>query len=58
MAQKVTVSDPYLENITAQIQEIDEQIKAANKKLFDRKAELETIKTHYIKFKKSMLGGK
>lgn len=58
MAQKVTVSDPYLENITAQIQEIDEQIKAANKKLFDRKAELETIKNHYIKFKKSMSEGK
>jgi peptidoglycan hydrolase CwlO-like protein len=58
MAQKNTVSDPYLENITAQIQEIDEQIKAANKKLFDRKAELETIKTHYIKFKKSMLESK
>lgn len=58
MAKSATVSDPYLENITAQIQEIDEQIKAANKKLFDRKAELETIKTHYIKFKKSMLEGK
>lgn len=45
--------DGYLESITAQINEIDEQIKAANKKLFDRKAELEAIKAHYTKFKKS-----
>lgn len=51
-------TDPYLESITAQINEIDDQIKAANKRLFDRKSELEAIKAHYTKFKKMMLEGK
>jgi hypothetical protein len=58
MAQSKSVSDPYLDSITAQINEIDEQIKASNKKLFDRKAELEAIKAHYTKFKKMMVEGK
>lgn len=52
MAKTNLVSDAYLESITAQINEIDEQIRAANKKLFDKRAELEAIKTHYLKFKR------
>jgi len=61
MAQKITKvmeKDPYLESITAQINEINEAIKASNKKQFDRIAELEAIKTHYTKFKKMMVDGK
>lgn len=53
----VTDKDLYLETITAQINEIDEQIKAANKKLFDKKAELESIRSHYLKFKKEAAKG-
>ena len=56
MANQKTVSDPYLDSITAQIKEIDEQIKAASQKLFDKKAELEAVKSHYMKFKKSFQG--
>ncbi|MEB0262894.1 hypothetical protein [Mucilaginibacter sp. 10I4] len=52
------VKDPYLESITAQINEINEAIKASNKKQFEEIARLEAIKTHYTKFKKMMLEGK
>lgn len=49
-------NDPYLQSITAQINEIHEAIKAANKKQYDKIAELEAIKAHYLKFKKSSQG--
>lgn len=52
----VAEKDPYLETITAQINEINEAIKAANKKQYDKIAELEAIKSHYLKFKKSSQG--
>lgn len=58
MATKNSVSDPYLESITAQIKEKDDQIKAASKRLFEEKAHLEAIRAHYIKFKKMMMDGK
>lgn len=52
MAKQTSVSDPYLDSLTAQINEIDERIKAANNKLFEEKAKLEAIKRHYVSFKK------
>ena len=53
MAKSNMVSDPYLESITAQIKEVDQQIEAAlPKKLLDKKADLEAIRSHYLKFKK------
>ncbi|ASU34380.1 hypothetical protein [Mucilaginibacter xinganensis] len=58
MAKKEKVSDPYLDSITKQIEKINDDIKASNKKQFDEIAKLEAIRTHYTKFKKMMLEGK
>ena len=53
MAKLETVSDPYLDSITAQIKEINDQIEASNKKQFEKIAELQAFKAHYTKFKKA-----
>lgn len=52
MAKSNTVSDPYVDYIQSQINEIDEQIRASNKKLFDKKSELENALQNYKAFKK------
>lgn len=52
MARQTSVSDPYLDSLSKQIEEIHETIKASNKKQFEKIAELEAIKVHYLKFKK------
>lgn len=54
--KEVAEKDPYLESITAQINEINEAIKASNKKQFEEIAKLESVKAHYLKFKKSLQG--
>lgn len=49
----VSTVDTYLNDLTAQIREIDDKIKAAvPKKLLDEKAEVETALKHYKAFKK------
>lgn len=52
MTTKASVSDAYLESISAQIEKIHEAIKASNKKQFEEIAELEAARKHYLKFKK------
>jgi hypothetical protein len=54
---EVAQKDAYLESITAQINEIDERIRSANNKLFEEKEKLETIKRHYVSFKKKSQQG-
>jgi Mg2+ and Co2+ transporter CorA len=51
MAEKTAV-DPYIKDIQAQIDEINRAIKASNQKQFDKIAELEQHKAHYLKFQK------
>lgn len=53
MAKSNTVSDAYLEDLTAQIRELDEKINAAvPKKLLDEKAEKEIALRNYKAFLK------
>jgi hypothetical protein len=51
MAEK-TADDLYIKDIQAQIDEINRAIKASNQKHFDKIAELEQHKAHYLKFQK------
>lgn len=50
--QNGAAKDPYVESITAQIKVINDAIESRNKKDFDKIAELEAHKAHYLKHKK------